>query len=71
MSENLCHIRERKGSETPPKRMGGFMDAALPQKHLNIYNLTATYAKLMKLTISMYLHKMLNLLEDWGVTHRV
>ena len=47
------------------------MDAALPQKHLNIYNLKATYAKLMKLTISMYLHKMLNLSEDWGVTHRV
>ena len=49
---------------------GGFMDAASPQKHLNIYNLTATNAKLMKCTTSMYLHKKLNLAEDWGVTHR-
>ena len=47
------------------------MDAASPQKHLNIYNLKATYAKLMKLTTSMYLHKKLNLAEDWGVMHRV
>ena len=46
------------------------MDAVSPQKHLNIYNLTATYAKLMKLTASMYFHKKLNLTEDWGVTHR-
>ena len=46
------------------------MNAASPQKHLNIYNLTATNAKLMKLTTSMYLHKKLNLAEDWGVTHR-
>ena len=57
-----------KGSETPKK--GGFMDAASPQKYLNIYNLTASNAKLMKLTTSMYLHKKLNLAEDWGATHR-
>ena len=49
---------------------GDFMDAALPRKHFNIYNLTAINAKLMKLTTSMYLHKKLNLAEDWGVTHR-
>ena len=58
----------RKGSETGQK--GGCMDAVSPQKHLNIYNLTATYAKLMKLNASMYFHKKLNLTEDWGVTHR-
>ena len=46
------------------------MDAAFPRKYLNIYNLTATNAKLMKLTASMYLHKKLNLVEDWGVTQR-
>ena len=57
-----------KGLRNPPK--GGFMDVALPRKHLNIYNLTATNAKLIKLTKSMYLHKKLNLVEDWGVTHR-
>ena len=46
------------------------MDAALPGKHLNIYNLTATNAKVMKLTTIMYLHKKLNMAQDWGVTHR-
>ena len=46
------------------------MDAALPRKHLNIYNLTATNAKIMKLTTSMYLHRKLNLAEDWGAPHR-
>ena len=46
------------------------MDAAFPRKFLNIYHLTATNAKLMKLTASMYLHKKLNLVEDWGVTQR-
>ena len=32
--------------------------------HKNICNLTATNAKLIKLTASMYLHKNLNLVED-------
>ena len=45
------------------------MDAASPQKHMNISNLTVTNAKLWKLTTIMYLHKKLNLAEDWGVTH--
>ena len=45
------------------------MNVALPKRYLNIYNLNATNAKLMKLT-SIYLHKKLNLAEDWGVTHR-
>ena len=39
-------------------------------QYLNIYNLTATNAKLMKLPTGMYLHNKLNLAEDWGVTHR-
>ena len=56
-------------AQKPPKR-GHFMDAASPQKHLKIYNLTTTNATLMKLTTIMYLHKMFNLAEDWGVTHR-
>ena len=47
------------------------MNAPSPGKHLNIYNLTATNAKLMKLTTSMYLYKKLNLEEDCGVTHTV
>ena len=46
------------------------MDAASSRKHLNIYNLTATNANLMKLTISMHVHKKLTLLEDWGVRRR-
>ena len=57
-------------AQKPPKR-GHFMDAALPRKHLKIYNLTTTNAALMKLTTIMYLHKMFNLAEDWGVTHRM
>ena len=28
-----------------PKKKGGFMDAASPRKHLNVYNLTVTNAK--------------------------
>ena len=52
-----------------PKR-GHFMDAASPQKHFKICNLTTTNAALMKLTTIMYLHKTFNLAEDWGVTHR-
>ena len=45
------------------------MDAALPRKHLKIYNLTTTNATLMKLTMIMYLHKRFNVAEDWGVNH--
>ena len=46
------------------------MDAASSGKHLNNYNLTGTNAKLMKLTMSMHVHKKLKLLEDWGVRRR-
>ena len=52
-----------------PLKRGHFMDAASPRKHFNICNLTITNATLMKLTTIMYLHKMFNLAEDWGVTH--
>ena len=64
----LPYLWEKRLRNSPK---GGFMDAASPQKHLNIYNLTATNAKLLKFTTSMYLHKKLNLAEDWGVTHRL
>ena len=47
-----------------------FMDAESPQKHLKLYNLTTTNTTLMNLTTIMYLHKVFNLAEDWGVTHR-
>ena len=57
-------------AQKPPRR-GHFMDAASPRKHLKIYNLTATNATLIKLTIIMYLHKIFNFAKDWGVTHRV
>ena len=50
-------------AQKPPKR-GHFMDAASPQKHLKIYNLTTTNATLMKITIIMCLYKMFNLTED-------
>ena len=45
------------------------MDAASPQKHLKIYNLTTTNIALMKLTVIMYLNKRFNVAKDWGVTH--
>ena len=53
-----------------PSKRGHFMDAASTQKHLKIYNLTTTNTTLMKLTNIMYLHKMFNMAEDWGVAHR-
>ena len=46
------------------------MDAASPQKHLEIYILITTNATLMKLTKIMYLHKASDLAEDWGETQR-
>ena len=58
-----------KGAHKSPKS-GHFMDAALPQKYLKIYNLTTTNATLIKLTTIMYLQKTFNLEEDLGVTHR-
>ena len=69
ISANWSHICGRKGPETPKR--GHFMDAASPQKHLKIYNLTTANATLIKLTTIMYLHKTFNLAKDWGVTHRV
>ena len=56
-------------AQKPPKR-GHFMDAALPRKHLKIYNLITTNATIMKLTIILCLHKTFSLAEDWGVTCR-
>ena len=56
-------------AQKPPKR-GHFMDAALPRKHLKIYNLTTTNATVMKLTTIVCLHKTFNLAKDLGVTHR-
>ena len=46
------------------------MDAASPQNHLKIYNLTTTNAVKMKLTTIMYLQDNFNLTNDWGVTHK-
>ena len=59
-------------AQKPPKR-GHFMDTASPRKHLKIYNLRATNATLMKLTLMklttiMYLYKTFNLAKNWGVT---
>ena len=56
-------------AQKPPKR-GYFMDAAVPRKHLKVYNLTTTNAPLIQLNIIMCLHKAFNLAENWGVTHR-
>ena len=45
------------------------MDAVSPQIDSKIYNLTITNATLMKLTTIIYVYKMFNLAENWGVTH--
>ena len=70
ISTKSSHICGRKSPETPLPKRGHFMDAALPRKHLKIYNLKTTSVALMKLTTIMYLHKTFNLAEDWGVTYR-
>ena len=57
------------GPKKTPK-MTQFMDATLPQKHLEIYNLTVTNAMKMKLTTIVYLHETFHLTKDLGVTHR-
>ena len=62
-------IFEGERAQKSPKRYH-FMDAALPRKHLKLYNLTTTNATLMNLTAIMYLHKVFNLAKDWGVTRR-
>ena len=51
-------------------RSSHFMDAASPQKHLKLYNLTTTNATLINLTAIMYHHKVFNLAKDWGATRR-
>ena len=45
------------------------MDAALPRKHLEIYNLTTANATLIKLSTITYLHKTFNLAENWDANH--
>ena len=55
----------------PSSTKSHFMDAALPEKHLKIYNLTTTNAILMKLTTIMYLHETFHSAKNWGVSHRV
>ena len=63
---NSIHIFWEK--KVPQKCL--FMDAALPPKHLKIFNLTTTNATIIKLTTNIYLYRTFNLAEDWGVTHR-
>ena len=67
ISANSSHICGSKGPET--LKRGHFMDAALPQKHLKVYNLTITNVTIMKLITIMYLRKTFNLAEDWDVIH--
>ena len=46
------------------------MDAKLVQKFLEIYNLTATNAILIKRSSIMYAHEIFYLAKTWGVTDR-
>ena len=52
-------IFEGERAQKSPKS-SHFMDAASPRKHLKLINVTAI----------IYLHKVFNLAEDWGVTRR-
>ena len=54
----------------PGKKKGHFMDAKLVQKFLEIYNLTATNAILIKRSSIMYAHEIFYLAKTWGVTDR-
>ena len=56
-------IFEGERAQKSPKS-SHFMDAALPQKRLKLYNLTTTNATLMNLTAITYLHKVFNLAKD-------
>ena len=47
-------------AQKPPKR-GHFMDAALLQKYLKIYNFGTTNAINVKLTTIIYLHEIFHL----------
>ena len=47
------------------------MDAELGPKTLKIFDMTAANAILMKFTTIMYLHKIFNSAQVWGVTQRV
>ena len=68
ISANSSHIWVERAQK--PHKSGYFKDAALPQKHSKIYNLTTTNATLMKPTTIIYLHKTFNLAKDWSVTHK-
>ena len=46
-------------------KRGHFMDAESIQKILKIFELTTTYAILMKLTTDIYLNKFFHLAESW------
>ena len=59
----------RERAKKPPKR-AHFMAAALPQKHLKIYNFGTTNTMLMELTRIMYHQKIFHLAKIWGVAHR-
>ena len=72
-AQNFSKIEKylgEKGSKKSPKR-GHFMDAESIQKTLNIFNLTITYAILIKLSTNMYLNKVFPLAKFWGITYRV
>ena len=52
-----------QGLKSPHKK-DHFMDAELVRKTLKIFNLTTTYAILMKLTIVMYFYKIFVLAKE-------
>ena len=62
-------IFEGERAQKSPKS-SHFMDAGSPRKHLKLCNLTTTNVALMNLNTIMYLHKVFNLANDWGVTGR-
>ena len=50
--------------------MNHFMETESIQKTLKIFNFTATFAILMKLTTDIYLNKFFHLAKSWCLFHR-
>ena len=52
-------------------KMGHFMDTEPTQNTLKIFDVTTTYAIVMKLTTDIYLNNGVHLVKSWGLSHRV
>ena len=47
------------------------MDTEPTQNTLKIFDVTTTYAIVMKLTTDIYLNNVVHLVKSWGLSHRI